>query len=161
MHEKIIVDVRTDKEFKQERIKDSIDIPLSFIENREDRIAKLLAGKEVLLMCRSGKRAELAKKKLAPYLENSKLTIYKWWILKYKEEFPEQVISNPLGFSFPIMRQVQIVAWGLIVLFILLALIINQIFLFWALFVWWWLLFSGLSWNCMMATLLWKLPFNK
>lgn len=42
MSEKIILDVRTPEEYKAERIKDSIDIPLSFIESREDRVAKLL-----------------------------------------------------------------------------------------------------------------------
>jgi len=161
MHEKIIVDVRSEKEFKQERIKDSIDIPLSFIENREDRVSKLLAGKEVLLICRTWRRAELAKQILSPHLEIEKLKIYKWGILKYKEKHPEQIISAALGFSLPIMRQVQIAAWGLIVLFVLLALMLNQNFLFWALFVWSWLLFAGLSWTCMMATLLGKLPFNK
>lgn len=161
MHEKIIVDVRSEKEFKQERVKDSIDIPLSFIENREERVAKLLAGKEVLLMCRTWRRAELAKQILSPHLKIEKLKIYNWGILKYKEKHPEQIISTPLGFSLPIMRQVQIAAWGLIILFILLALITNQNFLYGALFVWSGLLYSGLSGTCMMATLLWKLPFNK
>lgn len=161
MHEKIIVDVRSEKEFKQERIKDSIDIPLSFIENREERVAKLLVGKEVLLMCRTWRRAELAKQILSPHVEIEKLKIYKWWILRYKEKHPSEIISTPLGFSLPIMRQVQIVAWWLIVLFVLLALMAHQNFLYWALFVWSWLLFAGLSWTCMMATMLWKLPFNK
>lgn len=161
MHEKIIVDVRSEQEFKQERIKDSIDIPLSFIENREDRVAKLLAWKEVLLMCRTWRRADLAKQILAPHLEIEKLKVYKWGILKYKEKHPELIISSPLGFSLPIMRQVQIAAWGLVVLFVLLALTLHINFLFWALFVGLWLLFAGLSGTCMMATLLTKLPFNK
>jgi len=98
---------------------------------------------------------------LSPHVEIEKLKIYKWWILRYKEKHPSEIISTPLGFSLPIMRQVQIVAWWLIVLFVLLALMAHQNFLYWALFVWSWLLFAGLSWTCMMATMLWKLPFNK
>jgi hypothetical protein len=113
------------------------------------------------LICRTGRRAELAKQILSPHLEIEKLKVYKWWILKYKEKHPDMIISTPLGFSIPIMRQVQITAWGLIVLFVLLAFMLNQNFLFWALFVWSWLLFAGLSGTCMMATLLGKLPFNK
>lgn len=42
MSQKIILDVRTPEEYAQEHIRDSIDIPLSFIETREDRVAKLL-----------------------------------------------------------------------------------------------------------------------
>ena len=76
MSEKIILDVRTPEEYKQERIIGSIDIPLSFIETREDRVAKLIAGKEVLIICRSGRRAQLAKDILAPHSEIEKLTVY-------------------------------------------------------------------------------------
>jgi len=77
MTEKIILDVRTAEEYALERIHGSIDIPLSFIETREDRVAKLLKGKEVLIMCRTGRRAELAKQILAPHSEIEKLKVYK------------------------------------------------------------------------------------
>lgn len=110
MKEKIILDVRTPEEYKIERIKGSIDIPLAFIETREDRVAKLLKGKEVLIMCRSGRRAELARSILAPHTEIDSLTVYPGGILEYKKEFPEQIESGKITFSFPIMRQVQIVA---------------------------------------------------
>jgi len=76
MHEKIILDVSTPEEYKAERIEGSIDIPLAFIETREDRVAKLLKGKEVLIMCRSGRRADLAKQILAPHSEIDKLKVF-------------------------------------------------------------------------------------
>lgn len=161
MHEKIILDVRTPEEYEKERIKGSIDMPLAFIETREDRVAKLLKGKEVLIICRSGRRAELAKQILAPHTEIDRLIVYPGGILEYKKEFPDQIETQKITFTLPIMRQVQIAAWGLIVLFTLLALTLNVNFLYWALFVWSWLLFAGLSWTCMMATVLWKLPFNR
>jgi rhodanese-related sulfurtransferase len=110
MHEKIILDVRTPEEYKMERIKGSIDIPLSFIETREDRVAKLLKGKEVLIICRSGRRAEFAKQILAPHTEIDTLNVYLGGILEYKKEFPDQIETQKTTFTLPIMRQVQIVA---------------------------------------------------
>jgi len=161
MHEKIILDVRTPEEYKAERIEGSIDIPLAFIETREDRVAKLLKGKEVLIMCRSGRRADLAKQILAPHSEIDKLKVFSWGILEYKKQFPEQITTGTIGFNLPIMRQVQIAAGGLIILFSLLGFTLHTNFFLGALFVWGWLFFAGLTGFCGMATLLSKLPFNK
>lgn len=161
MKEKIILDVRTPEEYKIERIKNSIDIPLAFIETREDRVAKLLKGKEVLIICRSGRRAELAKNILAPHTEIDSLSVYPGGMLEYKKEFPDQIESGKLSFTLPIMRQVQIVAGGLVLLFGILSLLVNINFLYGAIFVGAGLAFSGISGTCMMATILGKLPFNK
>jgi len=161
MSKKIILDVRTTKEFNAEHIKGSIDIPLSFIETREDGVAKLLEDKEVLIICRSGRRADLAKRILKPHLEIEKLKVYKWGLEKYKIEHPEDIIQGNVWFSFPIMRQVQIVAWGLVVLFSILGFIVHPSFFFGGLFVWAGLMFAGISGFCGMATLIAKLPFNR
>lgn len=162
MLEKIILDVRTPEEYKEEHITWSIDIPLAFIETREDRVAKLLKGKEVLIMCRSGRRAELAKQILAPHSEIEKLKVYKWWILEYKKEFPEQIEAGLIARAkIPIMRQVQIAAGGLILLFSILGFMIHSHFFYWALFIGTGLLYAGVSGNCTLASLLWKLPYNK
>lgn len=161
MSEKIILDVRTPEEYKQERIKWSIDIPLSFIETREERVAKLLKGKTVLLICRSGRRAQLAKDILSPHTEIDSLNVYPWGILEYQKKFPEQIETKKLSFSLPIMRQVQIVAWALILIFSILGFLVHINFFFGALFVGGGLLYAGISWNCIMATLLGKLSFNK
>lgn len=161
MKEKIILDVRTPEEYKIERIKDSIDIPLAFIETREDRVAKLLKGKEVLIMCRTGRRAELAQSILAPHTEIDSLSVFPGGILEYKKQFPDQILTNKVGFTLPIMRQVQIVAGGLVLLFGILGFLVSTNFFFGALFVGGGLFYAGLSGNCMMATILGKLPFNK
>jgi rhodanese-related sulfurtransferase len=42
MKEQIILDVRSHEEHNQEHIKGSIDMPLSYIESREAKVAKLL-----------------------------------------------------------------------------------------------------------------------
>lgn len=161
MNKNIIIDVRSEDEFKRERIKGSIDLPLSFIETREDRVAKLLTWKKVTLMCRTWRRAELAKQILSPHMEIENIEVFEWGILEYKKQFPESIISEKLQSSIPIMRQVQIAAGFLILAFSLLWFFVHIYFFFGALFVWGGLFYAGLSGNCMMATILWKLPFNK
>lgn len=161
MKEKIILDVRTPEEYKSERIIGSIDIPLSFIETREDRVAKLLKGKEVLIICRSGRRAELAKQILAPHSEIGQMEVYPGGILEYRKEFPDQIEAGKISIKLPIMRQVQIAAWWMILVFSLLGFLVNINFFWGVLFIGGGLFHAGLSGNCMMATILWKLPFNK
>lgn len=53
----IVVDVRTPQEFSQGHVKGSKNIPLQTLSSN----AKKLAGKEVVLVCRSGARASQAK----------------------------------------------------------------------------------------------------
>lgn len=53
----VIVDVRTPAEFKGGNAKGSINIPLQNLASKTGK----LTGKEVILVCRSGARAERAK----------------------------------------------------------------------------------------------------
>lgn len=93
MKEQIILDVRSHEEYNQEHIKGSIDMPLSYIESREEKVAKLLKGKQVLIMCRTGRRAELALQILAPHAEIESLKVYPGGILKYKTEYPDEIMT--------------------------------------------------------------------
>lgn len=161
MKEKIILDVRSDDEFQLEHIEWSIDIPLSKIERSAERIAKLLEWKKVLIMCRSGRRSELAYDILKKYLSDKDIEVYKGGIVKYKTKFPEQVHSHNKKLFIPLMRQVQVVAGGLILLWVILSLVFHTGFIFISGFVWAWLLFAWLTWFCGMARMLKLLPFNK
>jgi len=160
MKEQIILDVRSHEEHNQEHIKWSIDMPLSYIESREAKVAKLLKWKQVLIMCRTGRRAELAQQILAPHSEIESLKVYKWGILEYKKEHPEEMVTWKNSSRIPIMRQVLIAAGSLVLTFLLLGYFVSPAFLLWVLFVSGWLMFSGISGNCLMATILWKMPFN-
>ena len=60
MKEKVIVDVRTREEFVKEHIKGAINIPLHDI----DFYISFLRDKEILLYCDTGRRAEMAMRKL-------------------------------------------------------------------------------------------------
>lgn len=57
----VIIDVRETYEYEEEHIKGSINIPLSSIDNIEDRVAKQV---EVILYCKSGNRSKEASEKL-------------------------------------------------------------------------------------------------
>ncbi len=158
---KIILDVRTDAEYQAERIKGSIDIPLSFIEMRKWRIAELLKGREVLIMCRTGIRAELAKQILSSHCKIEKLEVFPWGIVEYKKQFPDQIITG-IGISrLPIMRQVQLTAGWLIVLLSILWFFIHIYFFLGVISIGWGLIFSWITGRCALAFILKKLPFNK
>ncbi|NNM15226.1 MAG: rhodanese-like domain-containing protein, partial [Bacteroidia bacterium] len=53
----IVVDVRTVEEFNSGHVKGSLNIPMSSLLSNMER----LKGKEVILVCRSGMRAQNAK----------------------------------------------------------------------------------------------------
>lgn len=157
----IIVDVRGKDEFTVEHIQDSVDLPLDFIESREARVAKLLKGKRVLLMCRSGRRAELAKNILEPHTEIDSLSIFPGGILEYKKQFPNEIISGEnTKNKLPIMRQVQLTAGILILLWMLGSLFVASWMIWIAVFVGAGLSFAGITGFCGMATLLSKAPWN-
>ena len=161
MNKQLILDVRTDAEYQAERVKGSIDIPLSFIENREGRIADILKWKDVLIMCRTWIRAELARQILASHCEIKNMRVFKWWIVEYKKQFPEQIITWTGMSKLPIMRQVQVIAGGLVLLFSILGFLYNVNFFFWSALVGAGLTFAGITGHCWLALVLKNLPFNK
>ena len=57
------IDVRTKEEFDLEHSEESVNIPLDELEEKFDNteLAKINKNKKILLVCRSGSRAEMAK----------------------------------------------------------------------------------------------------
>lgn len=157
----IIIDVRTEKEYKESHVTGSINIPLGSIDDSAKTINKLFHDTPVILMCKTWKRSQMAQNKLSAQSKKENFKVYAWGIFKYKEKHPESIEYSTSNALPSIMRQVQIAAGSLVILFILLSLFIHSAFILWALFVWWWLLFAGVSNTCMMANILGKLPFNK
>lgn len=144
-----IVDVRNPDEYMQEHIPGSLNIPLDNLLQEIQRIHNL---GEVILICRSGNRAEQAKNILeasgcqqAKVLEGG-LSAWK------KSKLPTQSLRK----SFSIMQQVQIIA-GSMVLF---GWFVKPV---------WFLtplagaglLIAGLTNTCLMATILAKMPWNR
>jgi rhodanese-related sulfurtransferase len=159
--EKVIIDVRENDEYRSEHIENSIHVPLGDFQLKAKEILENLRSKEVVLMCRSGKRAKIAYnqaralglEKIVP------ISIFEGGILEWKNQNNPTIGTQP-G-HFPIMRQVQIVAGSLILTSIALALIFHIGFLALGGFVGMGLTFAGITGFCGMAELLNQMPWNK
>jgi len=156
--ENLIVDVRERDEFKNAYIKDSINIPLSELICQAPGIVKHYKDKKILLMCKSGRRAELAKNELLKLNQDLNIEVYAggidMWLNKGNEVLNKK-------FAIPIIRQVLITAGFLILLFTTLAFIINFNFIYFTLFISLGLIFAGLTGFCGLAIVLEKMPWNK
>lgn len=158
--ETIILDIREHDEIKKERIEDSLNIPMSTIEVSWFNFVKHIKWKKIILMCRTWNRSEFLKKVLNDRVKDLEIEVYEWWIEKWKKDW-NNVISSWNTFKIPLMRQVQVVSWFLILLGLILSFLVNKNFILLTFLVWLWNMYSWLSWNCLMMKLLQKLPFNK
>ena len=143
--EKIILDVRNPDELASEHIIDSFDIPLWILEIKTKSISEFLKWKEILIMCRSWKRAEYAKNLLKIYLDEKKLKVYEWWIIRYQKENPDNVVVNKKVAKISLIRQFQIIVWFLVLLWLILWLTLNPLFFIISWFVWLWVLFAWIT----------------
>ncbi len=154
---KVIVDVRESDEFKSEHVADAVHIPLSQLAHQAPGMLKQLKGKEVTIMCHSGRRAQLAKNQL----ENMGFdcVVYEGGIEKWKANGLPTVKFK--GKHLAIMRQVQMIAGSLVVIGVAGGFYFHPGFYGLAAFVGAGLMFAGASGICMMAELLGKAPWNK
>ena len=154
----IIFDVREKEEFEAEYIPESICCPLSQLDLLAPGILKNIKDSEILIMCRSGNRATIALNELKKFdVGQHKFTVYDGGILKWKNEGKEIAGKGPL---FPIMRQVQIVASGMIFFAFLGSKYIAHDFVYLALFVGFGLALAGYTGICPMVFILQKMPWN-
>ena len=61
----LLLDVRTAAEFETSRIPASVNVPLDALTARTGDVVRALDGRQVVLICRSGKRAAQAQQALA------------------------------------------------------------------------------------------------
>ena len=159
--EKVIIDVRENDEYKFESIENSIHIPLGEFRLKAKSVIKNIENKEIVLMCRSGKRAqfaldqafELGLDKIAP------ISVFEGGILEWKTQKNPTISTE--GSHFPVMRQVQIAAGALILMSILLTITLHIGFVAIAAFVGAGLIFAGITGFCGMAELLNRMPWNR
>jgi rhodanese-related sulfurtransferase len=154
----IILDVREREEFEAEHIPDSILCPLSQFDLQAPGILKHIKNEEVIIMCRTGNRAKMAVNELKKH-DSDHLTFktYDGGIQKWKSE------GKPVkgkGATFPILRQVQIIASTMIFLGFLGAQFVAPGMIYLALFVGFGLALAGYSGFCPMVFLLQKMPWN-
>ena len=154
----IILDVRERSEYEAEHIPDSIFCPLSEFDLIAPGILKNIKDSEVVVMCRSGNRAQIALNEIKKLdINRNSFTFYEGGILKWKSEGKT---LRKKGSAFPLMRQVQIVASTLIFLAFIGAQLIHPHFVYLALFVGCGLAFAGYTGICPTFSVLQKMPWN-
>lgn len=158
---KIIVDVRERDEFEAESIDGAINIPLSHFDSAAPGTLSHFLQDKIILMCRSGARAALAKDQAMRlgFQPTGGYEVFEGGILAWKKQGRPtvQTKSNHL----PILRQVHLIAGSLIVLGVLLGYFVHPGYFALSGFVGLGLTFAGASGICMMSNLLAYAPWNK
>lgn len=157
--ESVIIDVREKDEFDAEHVLGSIHLPLSNFTKQAPGILSQLKGKQIIILCRSGKRAQVAADQIKALGFDLNSKVYQGGILEWKSQ-GRQTQTTKKGHR-PLMQQVQIVAGSLVLLSVLATFFIDMRFAALAGFVGAGLLFAGLSGLCFMAELLARMPWNK
>jgi len=154
----IILDVREIEEFEAEHVPNSIWCPLSQFDLMAPGILNNIGDSEVVIMCRSGKRANMAISELEKWdLKRHHFTTYQGGLIQWKNEGKPIVGSQSI---FPLMRQVQIAASSMIFIAFILSKFLSPEFIYIALFVGFGLALAGYTGICPMVYILQKMPWN-
>ncbi|MDB6070460.1 MAG: hypothetical protein JWL81_1631 [Verrucomicrobiales bacterium] len=150
-----LVDVREPVEFAEEHIAGSRLIPLAQLDQRSGEID---CAQPLVVMCRSGKRGQLAAEKLVALGFKDVRNLH-GGILQWKADgLPVAVGEQKV---FPLMRQVQIVIGIGVLTGVAMSRLVHPDFIFLSAFFGAGLLFAGLSGWCGLALLLAKMPWNR
>lgn len=145
----LIVDVRTRDEFAREAIPQSINIPLDEVTRH---VSQLQAMPQVILSCRSGRRAQEAMQTLSGFgVQN--MVLLEGGIEGWKSQ-GKPVDCRKSGLS--VMRQVQLVVGTMI----LVGTFVPSLW-FLSLIAGAGLLIAGLTGTCMLASILGAMPWNR
>jgi rhodanese-related sulfurtransferase len=150
-----LIDVREYPEFAAGHLEGSELVPLATVAKASapwDRDAPLL------LVCRSGRRAEQARQQLAG-LGFKDLAVLEGGIERWSAQGKPLITLDRRPWSME--RQVRIAAGSLILLTMVLAFTLSRYFLLGTAFVGAGLVFADVSDICMMATVLGALPWNR
>ena len=149
-----LVDVRSISEYATGHLPGAINIPL---EQLEARLEDLSPGSPIVLICQSGRRAQLAAGLLEPCRTDVRVLDggTTAWV---KAGFPVVVSART---RWALERQVRLIAGLIVVVGTALALGINRHWMYLAGFVGLGLTFAGLTDNCLMASVLCRMPWNR
>ncbi|MBT3378428.1 MAG: DUF2892 domain-containing protein [Lentisphaerae bacterium] len=150
-----VVDVRTGLEFGGEHIAGSRLIPVDRIETRAEDVMATPAPR--LLLCRSGKRAAMARETLAK-LHVAGLSVIEGGLGAYLEAGGDTVKGKA---RMSVERQVRIAAGSLVLLGVLTGAFLSRAFLIISGFVGAGLIFAGVTDWCGMGLLLARMPWNR
>jgi rhodanese-related sulfurtransferase len=149
----VLLDVRSSIEFETEHIPDSVNLPLNELEARYEEVSR---QGQLVVICRSGKRAERAAytllgKGFQPKVLEGGLVAWRQAGLPLKEGKK----------MLPIERQIQLIVGMGVLTGVLLSVCINPWFLVIPAFFGAGLTFAGLSGTCALGLLLMKAPWNQ
>ena len=150
-----VIDVRTGVEYEGEHIPGSRLMPLDQLKGRLDEVRATPAPR--LLLCRTGSRAEMARKMLLE-LNVGGLTVVEGGIEAYVRAGGETEIGRAV---MSLERQVRTSAGALVVLGTLLGALVHPLFLLIPGFVGAGLVFAGVTDWCGMGLVLAKAPWNR
>jgi len=150
-----LIDVREYAEFAGGRVKGAKLIPLGDIEKR---YAEIEPDKPAFLICRSGKRASEAQRKLFALgfsdVRNVRGGFEAWKAAGFEFEKDAKAVWS-------LERQVRCAAGSLVVLGVILSLLLHPYFIALSAFVGAGLVFAAVTDTCGMAMMLAKMPWNK
>ncbi|MEP4078987.1 rhodanese-like domain-containing protein [Haloferula sp.] len=153
--QKVMLDVRTDVEFAEKHLPNSLHIPLDRLEGS---LGQLDPAKHHYLLCLSGKRASKAADLLA-HSGFSNLSVVDGGIDAWeKSGLPIERSERP---TLPLMRQVQLTIGVLALSGSLLAIFVNPLFAILPAFLGAGLTLAGSTGWCGLALLLAKMPWNR
>ncbi len=155
-HQILLVDLREPDEYRAQRIAQAHLRPLSVLPLMPAPLPKEAENAQVVFFCRSGTRTK-ANEALLDSLAPGRARILEGGLLAWKEAgLPVIEEKRP----WPIMRQVQVAAGGLVLLSLALA-SVAPVFLWLTAFVGAGLVFAGVSGFCGLARLLALMPWNR
>lgn len=150
-----LIDVREYAEFAGGRVKGAKLVPLGDIEKRS---AEIDPDKPVYLMCRSGKRASEAQRKLLALgfsdVRNVRGGFEAWKAAGFDFEKDAKAVWS-------LERQVRFAVGSLVVFGVILSLLIHPVFIALSAFVGAGLVFAAVTDTCGMALVLARMPWNK
>jgi rhodanese-related sulfurtransferase len=152
----VLIDVREDFEYAEERIVGAVLHPLSRFD--ANALAREHGNKRVVFHCRSGKRSHEAAER---YQQHGSPVFHLAGGIEGWKASGREVIRPSSGRKLPIMRQVQITAGALVALGVVMGLTVSPWFHGLAAFVGCGLMFAGISGWCGMAKMLAVMPWNR
>jgi rhodanese-related sulfurtransferase len=153
----LLIDVRTPGEFREGHISNSVNVPRGDVGRFAPTLKVRAAGRDVVLVCRTGKRATAALEQLSKEgLRNCQVLdggIIAW--------AAEGLPVTHGGKAMSIERQVRIVAGALVALGTGLGAFLHPLFLLISGFVGMGLVVAGITDTCAMGLLLARMPWNR
>lgn len=151
-----VLDVRSPAEFAGHHIAGSVNVPVDVIEHHAAEIAPHLAG-DVLFVCRTDRRAHEAARMMAAEIGGRGHVLTGGMTAWQKAGQP---VKGPGEHTWSLERQVRAAAGGIVLTSVLASIVAPRSRLV-AGGIGAGLVYSGVSDNCAMATVLQKMPWNR